>query len=166
MFRKKLVALRKPVQCQDDPYGFNAEVVDGNFSKRLRQCIPIVPVYRTQNILTTYINERVAAIAEDASESRHQMQEMSNANNRGLPTHRGLRSVWPPNTDVDNNSNRVTFTDGETPVSMAVGGMRNYKPPQMESLGLLEEEVWDKRPSAKKKAGKRGGKKSRRKHRQ
>lgn len=56
---------------------------------------------------------------------------------------------------------------GGSPLAMAMGGMGNYKPQQMESLVQLDEEEWDKHQRAKtKKVGKRGGKKSHRKQRQ
>lgn len=59
------------------------------------------------------------------------------------------------------------FLVGGSPLTMAVGGMGNYKPQQMDGLVQLEEEEWDKHPRTRmKKAGKRGGKKSRRKRRQ
>lgn len=56
------------------------------------------------------------------------------------------------------------FWVGGPPLTMAMGGMGNYKPRQMESLQQLEEEEWDKHPRTRmKKVGKKGGKKYRRK---
>lgn len=59
------------------------------------------------------------------------------------------------------------FLVGGSPLTMAVGGMGNYKPQQMDGPVQLEEEEWDKHSRTRmKKVGKRGGKKSRRKRRQ
>lgn len=58
------------------------------------------------------------------------------------------------------------FLVGGSPLTMATGGIGNYKPRQTESHVVLQEEEWDKHPRTRmKKDGKRGGKKSRRKQR-
>ncbi|KAB5550176.1 hypothetical protein PHYPO_G00050820 [Pangasianodon hypophthalmus] len=155
-----------PVQCLDDPFGFNAEVIYGDESYSLYRCTPFLTIYRIQHMPTIDSNERSYAEAGGTFESRHQMQNMSSADNRGQPN-ATPRPVWPEDTDAHHNHNHPTFTDGGSSLAMATGGMGNYKPEQAESLVLLEEEESDKQPRTKmKKVGKRGGKKSRRKQRQ
>ncbi|XP_017347058.2 uncharacterized protein LOC108278302 isoform X2 [Ictalurus punctatus] len=163
-----------PVQCMDDPFGFKAEVIYGDESIPLYRCTPFLTVHSRQHMPTVYGNESSGAEVEDThifeslhtAESRHQMQDMSSADDRRQPNARP-RPVWPEDTDAHYSRNQLTFTDGGFPLTMAMGGMGNYKPQQIESLVLPEEEEWDKNPRTRmKKGGKRGGKKSRRKQRQ
>ncbi|KAF4085869.1 hypothetical protein AMELA_G00100000 [Ameiurus melas] len=155
-----------PVQCMDDPFGFKAEVIYGDESIPLCRCTPFLTVYRSQHMPTVYSNESSGAEVEDTPEPRHQMQDMSSADDRRQPNARPC-PVWPEDTDAHYSRNHLTFTDGGFPLTMAMGGMGNYKPQQIESLVLPEEEEWDKNPRKRmKKGGKRGGKKSRRKQRQ
>ncbi|KAG7322184.1 hypothetical protein KOW79_015042 [Hemibagrus wyckioides] len=149
-----LLSEKVPVQCLDDPFGFNAVVVYGHESVPLIRCTPFLTVYRTQQMA----NERPRAEAANNYESG---QEMSNADNHGR--YATTRPVRPEDTD---GHNHLIFSDGGSPLTMATGGIGNYKPRQMESQLVLEEEERDKHPRTRmKKDGKRGGKKSRRKQR-
>lgn len=47
------------------------------------------------------------------AESRHQMQTMSSADNRGQ-SNATSHPVWPEDTDAQNSHNHLIFTDGET----------------------------------------------------
>ncbi|KAM9469248.1 uncharacterized protein Hap1MRO34_013748 [Clarias gariepinus] len=150
----------------DDPFGFKAEVVIGDESFPLYRCTPFLTIYTNQHMSTINDNERFLAVAEAIPESRHQMQTMSSADNRGQ-SNATSHPVWPEDTDAHNSHNHLIFTDGGSPLAMAMGGIGNYKPNRMDSHVLLLEEEWDKHPRTKmKKGGKRGGKKSRRKQRQ
>ncbi|KAK3531609.1 hypothetical protein QTP70_024984 [Hemibagrus guttatus] len=146
-----------PVQCLDDPFGFNAVVVYGHESVRLIRCTPFLTVYRTQQMA----NERPGAEAANNFESRHHIQDMSNADTRGQPN-----AIMHPESPEDTDGHGHLFTDGGPPLTIATGGIGNYKPRKMESPVMLEEQEWDKHSRTRmKKDGKRGGKKSRRKHR-
>ncbi|KAK2831202.1 hypothetical protein Q7C36_016288 [Tachysurus vachellii] len=154
-----------PVQCMDDPFGFNAVVVYGDKSVRLNHCTPFFTIDRA--LCRAY--EVPAVETGNIFESRI-MQGTSSAVNRGQPNVTP-RPVWPEDTDAQNYHNQQTnqnliFTDGGSPLTMATGGMGNYKPRQMESHVMLEEEEGGTHPRKRmKKGGKRGGKKSRRKQR-